>query len=497
MMTAHAISPETRAALAEALRHHLPKQRWFGARGRAIADVAIEDLIPCGDVDGCFIGVVRVVFGRAERDVLYQVPLLLGGTGDAPTVIATFSDGTRASDATASAAFRRAVANAFAGSLEWRGETWRWHARTVGDPATLQQLTDADSRTGSAEQSNTSLIFGRAAIAKLFRRIEIGHNPDAEMALALTRAGFRHVAPVLAVATLEGPAGSADAAVVQRFMKDSQDSWTWALATARPTFSAAPSDREDAGAYVSEARRLGEVTRALHDALARVAEPDFGARPARDEDVDGWVSSALQSIDIGLTRLDGALGRNELPVNRQAEAKVLARRGDAYRDHVRALAELVREDAGVLIRHHGDYHLGQVLRSSNGDLAIVDFEGEPARPLSDRRRHSSPLRDVAGMLRSFAYAAATLLAEVGDRLPLGVRELRGGRWEREVRRSFLAGYRFGDAGDLLPKSETAAAAALALFETEKAFYELAYEIDNRPDWAWIPMRGISKLLVQV
>jgi maltose alpha-D-glucosyltransferase/alpha-amylase len=140
-----------------------------------------------------------------------------------------------------------------------------------------------------------------------------------------------------------------------------------------------------------------------------------------------------------------------------------------------------------------------VLRSPDGALSIIDFEGEPTKPLEERREKTSPLRDVAGMLRSFAYAAATLAMREGARLQTSVRELRAARWERDVRTAFLDGYLANGAGStrgLLPPSADDTRRLIELFEAEKAFYELSYELNNRPDWVWIPMRGISKLLVR-
>jgi len=149
------------------------------------------------------------------------------------------------------------------------------------------------------------------------------------------------------------------------------------------------------------------------------------------------------------------------------------------------------------VRIHGDFHLGQVLRAPNGEFLIIDFEGEPTRPLDERREKASPLRDVAGMLRSVAYAAATLALEDGARLKPSIRELRAARWERDVRSAFLAGYLAPDGAtpNPLPANAADTRRLIQLFEAEKAFYELSYELNNRPAWAWIPMRGISKLFV--
>jgi trehalose synthase-fused probable maltokinase len=144
-----------------------------------------------------------------------------------------------------------------------------------------------------------------------------------------------------------------------------------------------------------------------------------------------------------------------------------------------------------LIRHHGDYHLGQVLRTEDGDFQIIDFEGEPARPLAERRERSSALRDVAGMLRSFAYAAATLAAEQQSSGEVAAR--RASEWERGARDAFLDGYQGGGNCAYLPSTPRKVDAVRELFETEKVFYELSYELNNRPAWVWIPLAGISAL----
>ena len=196
-----------------------------------------------------------------------------------------------------------------------------------------------------------------------------------------------------------------------------------------------------------------------------------------------------------LTLLQERLTARAMPPDRLPEATVVARRRDDYLAHIAALADGPAGSLGERIRHHGDYHLGQVLRTADGDFMIIDFEGEPARPLAERRAPHSPLRDVAGMLRSFAYAAATMSIEHRNQLPPRVLEPRAHYWERDAREAFLAGYLGDTHATFLPPSRRAIEQFLALFETEKVFYELSYELNNRPEWIWIPLRGISKLLL--
>jgi trehalose synthase-fused probable maltokinase len=204
-----------------------------------------------------------------------------------------------------------------------------------------------------------------------------------------------------------------------------------------------------------------------------------------------------QSIRSSLSLLEAQTETGRIPATRAAEARSLVRRADDYANLIDEIVDTIGDDLGSRIRTHGDYHLGQVLRTASGDFAVIDFEGEPARPLAERRQKAPPLRDVAGMLRSIAYAAATLAASVERQLDLPTRELRTARWERDVRDGFLTAYlaRQGGNATLLPRNESNAARLLLFFEIEKSFYELAYELNNRPEWVGIPMRGIAKLLV--
>jgi maltose alpha-D-glucosyltransferase/alpha-amylase len=190
----------------------------------------------------------------------------------------------------------------------------------------------------------------------------------------------------------------------------------------------------------------------------------------------------------------------EFPRQRVAEAQALVGRRDHYIGWINEIADSLGDDLGTRIRVHGDYNLGQVLHTKTDDYMIIDFEGEPSKSLAERREKTSPLRDVAGMLRSLAYAAASLAIAVEKTVDLPTRELRAARWERDVRAAYLAGYFAEDNDDaadiILPEDQAHARQLLTLFETEKAFYELAYELNNRPTWVWIPMRGISKLFTR-
>jgi len=236
----------------------------------------------------------------------------------------------------------------------------------------------------------------------------------------------------------------------------------------------------------------------MHVALAsRSDNPSFEPEPVSADDVDRWAHRAQQSVRESLALLDRQLKASAIPREREAEARALAVRRDHYVGWLNEIVDGLGDDLGEKIRIHGDFHLGQVLRAPSGELLIIDFEGEPAKPVEERREKTSPARDVAGMLRSFAYAAATLAMEESKRMQPHIRELRVGRWERDVRNAYLDGYftESDAAASMLPADQADMRRLIELFEADKAFYELSYELNNRPDWAWIPMRGISKLFV--
>lgn len=347
----------------------------------------------------------------------------------------------------------------------------------------------------AAEQSNTSIVFGDLAILKLFRRLEVGENPDVEISRHLTlHTGFRHTPPLLGTLRFESADGGiAVAGMLQQFLPGVGDAWSYALDRARPYFRG-DSERPE-NAFARDAERLGFVTRELHEALAtETTDPAFAPVRTTREDVSAWAAAVRAAVTDSFVMLERRIDANSLPPARMDEARALARRRPELLEHLSHTVDSLGNRLGDRIRHHGDYHLGQVLRTVDGDFMIIDFEGEPARPLAERRALHSALRDVAGMLRSFAYAAATLAVEQREALEPRVLEPLAARWEREVRDAFLTGYAREAHSRFLPASPEDASRLLELFEMEKVFYELGYELNNRPDWVWIPMRGVSRLL---
>lgn len=314
-------------------------------------------------------------------------------------------------------------------------------------------------RPMGVEQSHTSLVFDDRLVLKIFRRLQDGPNPDIEVTNALADVGFEHVAPPLATWTFE----ESHLAAVQPYLAGGAQGSELALTSLRDLYDVICEDPGQCGGdFAGEARRLGEVTAEMHLALVRA----LGSEPG---DPSAWASTAEAQLD---------------------------RLGDDDADPVAAkeLFGKLRslDDAGASIRVHGDYHLGQVLRTDNGWF-VLDFEGEPARPAGERQERSSPLKDVAGMLRSFHYATELALVEGAGYERDALAPL-ASAWEVYNRRAFLDGYLGTEGvGELLPPDEEGRTTVLSGFELDKAVYEVLYERDHRPDWIEIPRRAIRRL----
>jgi maltose alpha-D-glucosyltransferase/alpha-amylase len=326
-------------------------------------------------------------------------------------------------------------------------------------------------RRGTAEQSNTSMRIGDRLILKVLRRLEWGIHPELEMGRFLTEeAHFKATPALIGWIDLDG----STLAILMAFVPNDGDGWSWVLERLRA------GERERALTWI---RRLGEVTAELHLALAiSTGDPAFEPAPVTDADWEQWSGAALgMAADV----------RESLRANRAALDGVTRALADGFERSADRLSHQLRlhplRSVVAKTRHHGDYHLGQILVQGE-DAVIVDFEGEPLRPLSARRAKHLPLRDVAGMLRSFSYVGQSAVrkfahndAEAARLAPLAR------AWELEVRAAFLAAYI--EASQSLA-SVVPGEGLLGLFEIEKAFYEVRYEIGNRPGWTGIPLQGI-------
>jgi maltokinase len=314
----------------------------------------------------------------------------------------------------------------------------------------------------TSEQSNTSLVFGDAAIMKVFRRLEAGLNPDIEVHAALGKLGGRHVAKLMGYVSAELDSQTWSLAMLQEFMTTASDGWQLATSSVRDLMAEADLHAEEAGGdFAAEAHRLGISTAEVHADLATA----FGV-------------TVLDKADLA----DRAAAMNARLAAALVEVPELAEVADGLRQAYTEFAELPGQVPAQ--RVHGDLHLGQVLRTAHR-WVILDFEGEPAKSISDRQAHDSPIRDVAGMLRSFDYAARHQLIDMGS-TPQS--EFRAAEWAERNRAAFCAGYT--EAGGQDPKE---AAVLLRAFEADKAVYESVYEARNRPNWLPIPLASLHRL----
>jgi maltokinase len=332
-----------------------------------------------------------------------------------------------------------------------------------GQAALGQELREA--RAISSEQSNTSIVFDEELILKVFRRLEAGINPELEMLRFLTLHGFENIAALAGWYAYAGRPMDATLGILQQFVVGGEDGWELALDSL--------GDGEDE--FLERLHRLGEVTGQMHTSLGSdTDDPNFCPESASAESLGLLTASVDEEIEALFLDLPDDVD----------DLESIRGRGEEVRERLRMLTHI--GGLGKVIRHHGDFHLGQILWA-NGDWVILDFEGEPARSLPERRRKRSPLRDVAGMLRSFAYVASAGPMLRGKGASDG--------FEQRAREEFLSGYHEAIEPTLVP-SGAAFEKLLAVFELEKAVYELRYEMNNRPEWLPIPVAGIVRMLAE-
>ena len=452
----------------EELVPHLPewlgRQRWFGAKGREVSAVEVTSATSLTDAEP-LLDLLVLAVSFADGGPVQHYQLLLGRRQAARGELEHVTIG-RVGGLCAYDALWDHAASA------WLLEAVR-AGRTIGDVRFVAEPGAALAAPGlgrvmGAEQSNTSVVFGEQTMMKLFRRLNPGVNPDLELHRALRSVGSSEVAALQGAVegTLHGEPTTL--AMLQDFAGNSADGWAMALASVRDLFAEADLRADEVGGdFAGEASRIGETVALVHAELARAlgtAERD----PA--ELAAAWSA-----------RLDAAA----------RDAPVLA----PYLDAVRAVYDAVAAlpDPVPIHRVHGDLHLGQLLRTTHGWL-ILDFEGEPSAPLTERRRPDSPMRDVAGMLRSFDYAAFFQLlstdpgAFADDRSAPSPLLWHAKEWTARNRDAFCDGYALRAGVD--PRRH---GPLLRAFELDKAVYEVVYETRSRPSWVPIPLSSIKRL----
>jgi trehalose synthase-fused probable maltokinase len=479
------------------LPSYIPRCRWFSGKARDPQRFQVRDLIPISErPDAARLTLVDVTYAEGPKDT-WLLPLqILGGEAadelvstQPNAILARFEDGVL-HDALHDVAFRAGLFHLMSAKARQRGE----RGEIVGDPGPAVQGVEAtpDSRVHAVEQSNSSVIYGDQIFLKLYRRIEAGMNPDAEILRFLSRQGFAHVPPYAGSVEYRETHGHCHVlSLATGLVANHGDAWSFTLRELTHWFAALWGEDHTGAKNIEtelQARiaQLGMRTGELHLALAaQTADPDFAAEPLSAPDAKGLAENILDSADqIGrliTARLDALpspeLGRRYLTAE------------PALRSRVASLAAPLTASK---TRTHGDYHLGQVLETGS-DFVIIDFEGEPLRSLAARREKRSPYRDVAGMLRSFDYAAhAALDSQSPHRAMLAPQ---ADEWTARAQAIFREAWlKTTQGAPFRAATEVEEKWLLDAFLLEKALYEVLYEINNRPTWLHIPLHGVLGLL---
>jgi trehalose synthase-fused probable maltokinase len=479
------------------LPSYIPRCRWFSGKARDPQCFQVRDLIPIsGSSNASRLGLVDVTYAAGSKDT-WLLPLqVLGGevadelvSSQPKAILARFEDGVLC-DALHDPDFRAGLFHLISGRATLSGE----RGEIVGDPGPALAGIEAtpDSRVHAVEQSNSSVIYGDQIFLKLYRRIEAGMNPDAEILRFLSRQGFGHVPPYAGSVEYREANGHGHVlSLATGLVPNHGDAWSYTLRELTHWFAALWGEDHAAAKNIesellARIAQLGTRTGELHLALAApTTDPDFAAEPLCNLDAKALADNILDSADqIGrliTARLDALpspeLGRRYLAAEPSLRSRV---------------ASLAAPLTAAKTRTHGDYHLGQVLETGS-DFVVIDFEGEPLRSLAARREKRSPYRDVAGMLRSFDYAAhAALDSQAPHRAVLAPQ---ADEWTSRAQSIFREAWlKTTHGASFRATTEVEEKRLLDAFLLEKALYEVLYEINNRPTWLHIPLHGVLSLL---
>ncbi|MDX1600630.1 MAG: maltose alpha-D-glucosyltransferase [Anaerolineales bacterium] len=527
-----------RGRLERLLPTYLKAQRWFGGKGQEVRSTQLRDVVTvdyeAGEGRICL---VEVEYRDADAET-YLVPLVFA-SGERAVEIARHAPGAvlawvRAHgdapdgvlfDALREGPFDQELLQAVAKRRNWKGEKGELAGRRMPEFKSLYGDGERlEANVLRAEQSNSAVTFGDRLLLKLFRRIEPGPNPDLEIGLFLTKHGFEHVPRVGGALEYDGGQdGRSTVAILQEYIASEGDAWSYTLDELGRAYERVLTRRKEEGldpppvpagddlkraqeatpelvsewvsTYLDTARLLGRRTAELHLALASNGDdPDFAPESLTKLRLRAVYQSMRSSSRRTLQSLRRTL--DELPENSGELAQEVVQREDNLMQAFQALSTAAID--ACVIRCHGDYHLGQVLYTGK-DFVIIDFEGEPARPLSERRIKRSPLRDVAGMIRSFDYAAYSALrgGDGGGVRPEDIEFLTpwARSWSRWVAATFLGAYLEAAEGAVfLPEDQDTLRIMLRAYLLDKAVYEINYEMNNRPEWLDVPLRGLIGLL---
>ncbi|HLU36830.1 MAG TPA: hypothetical protein VKZ61_13755 [Thermomicrobiales bacterium] len=438
----------------------ITRQRWFGDKARAVTSAAVDiaETVEVGDKQ-VLLAVVRFSF-EWGADALYFVPLPIDGAPEA--------------DVLTSDAFLRWFVEGFAEErIIGKGASWRW--REIGDGLPGGGIVDfSRARAISGEQSNTSIVFDGAYIGKMFRRVQPGLNPDLEIGEFLSSGNrYAHAPKLYGVVEVDHDEGPIAIAAMQEFVANRGDGWTWLLGQMRAAGAAS------LDALVEPVRLLARRTGELHLALASDPDdPSFAPEPFDSIDAQALIDRVRTEINESVEGLVQHIPAEEVEA-------IHKRMGDLM-GHAWSMVGTRK------IRVHGDYHLGQTLRTMDDDFVLIDFEGEPSRTMEQRRMKMPALKDVAGMVRSLDYAAATVLQDEGD--PDRRRQVAD--WLEAAVQGYIDEYRQTVAiapVEIAPADDRLFNDVMDLMIAEKALYEVRYELNNRPAWLPIPLNALRRL----
>jgi maltose alpha-D-glucosyltransferase/alpha-amylase len=507
--------PARRLLESVSLLSFLPLQRWFGAKDDKITGAEIAHAVEIGEGAATFLLAELNVALAAGEPQRYFVPMALSTDIDvlsagSPLISFTIAQVRRGPrlhalyDAMAARDFPLWLIAAMRAGSQFASDGGTLRCSATPKMGAIELAPDVEVRRLGGEQSNTSILVGDQIVLKIYRKLVAGVHPELEMCRFLTEAGYENTPPLVgAVERLDADGTPCALAVAQGFVRNQGSGWEHALGYLGPRLEEqglgasleAPGEPAPPAhqLYIEQVTTLGRRIAELHRALAASAgNPAFDPEPVTARDLKAWRKAAQGEAERTFGALRQAL--RSLPAEQQEEARQLLDR----RKECAALIDAMTEQPvqAVKTRIHGDLHLGQVLVTQN-DWHVIDFEGEPAKPMAARRVKSSPLRDVAGMLRSFDYVARAALAHAATLLggPSDPAVKYALAWRDAAAAAFLAGYRETAAGIAsYPQDEDEARRLLDLFVLEKACYELRYEAANRPTWLAIPIRGVRAIL---
>jgi maltose alpha-D-glucosyltransferase/alpha-amylase len=534
----HVFRGSAKAALENVLPEYVQGRRWFGGKAYSIKSATIREVIPAGDRSlAAYVTLVQVDYTHEDAET-YALPLAYGTDEKADRILGDYPGEAIAHihvkdrgekgilfDAMVDRDFSETLLEIIVRRRRPKGTNGRLVPslkrafREIRGPT----ATPLEPSILKAEQTNTSIIYGDRFILKLFRQLHHGVNPDLEIGRFLTDRGFGNIPPVAgSIEYRRDKEEPMTLAILQALIPNQGDAWEYTLdvlgtffeqvlarqdevpkeiETQRPVFDlldqeAADEVLEAIGPYAESARLLGQRTAELHLALASAPEKDeFAPEPFSKL----YQRALYQSMRSLTGRVFGLLHQHQgdLPEEVRPMAKAVLEARNEIVERFRSITR--RKIPAMRIRCHGDYHLGQVLYTGK-DFVIIDFEGEPARPISERKIKRSPLRDVAGMLRSFHYAAYVALQRLEQGGLIRAEELAflepwAQFWHLWVGAFFLKAYlETALEGRLLPQDEEELRLLLDIYVLEKAVYEVGYELNNRPQWVKIPLQGIEQVL---